>query len=95
MPMLHIEHAISDYLTWRAAFDRMASARENAGVIRQEVQQPVDDPHYVVVDLEFATRAEAETFLAFLRANVWSARDSAPALVGAPDAKVLQLGQCG
>ena len=87
---LHIEHAISDYPTWRAAFDRMAQARGHAGVRRHWVQQPVDDPNYVVIDLQFDTIAEAEAFRAFLQANVWVSRDNAPALVGAPQARILR-----
>ena len=90
MPTLHIEHAISDYGTWRAAFDRMASARENAGVRRHSVQQPVDDPAYIVVDLDFDTATEAAAFLTFLKTTVWASRGNAPALVGAPQARILQ-----
>ena len=48
MPTLHIEHAISDIVTWRAAFDRFADARARAGVLDARVQCPVDDPHHVV-----------------------------------------------
>ena len=29
---LHIEHAISDYVVWKGAFDRFASVREQSGV---------------------------------------------------------------
>lgn len=91
MPTLHIEHAISDYRTWRAAFDRMASARETAGVRRHSVQQPIDDPSYIVVDLDFDTAAEAAAFLTFLKTTVWVSREDAPALVGAPRTRILQL----
>jgi len=90
MATLHIEHAITDYRTWRAAFDRMASARENAGVRRHTVQQPVDDPDYIVVDLDFDTAADAAAFLAFLKTNVWASRENAPALLGAPQARILR-----
>jgi hypothetical protein len=54
--MLHIEHANTDCRTWRAAFDHMANARENAGVRHR---QPVDHPGYVVVDVDADTAADA------------------------------------
>ena len=56
MTTLHIEHPITDLATWRAAFDRFADRRRQGGVSAERVQQPVDDDHYVVVDLDFATR---------------------------------------
>ena len=44
----------------------------------ERVQQPVDDDHYVVVDLDFPTREQAERFLGFLESTVWASRDSSP-----------------
>jgi hypothetical protein len=90
MPTLHIEHAISDFETWKTAFARFAPARAGAGVLRHRVSRPVDDPCYVVVDLDFTTADEARRFLAFLHANVWSAPSSAPALAGAPQTRILE-----
>ena len=63
MPTLHIEHAISDLDTWLSAFNRFADARQQAGVRAESIQRPVDDPTYIVVDLEFDTVEEAEGFL--------------------------------
>ncbi|GEL20679.1 hypothetical protein [Pseudonocardia asaccharolytica] len=90
MPTLHIEHAITDFPTWKAAFDRFGEARERSGVRRHHVQRPVGDPHYVVIDLDFDTVPEAEAFLDFLQANVWSSRENAPALAGTPQARILE-----
>ena len=90
MTTLHIEHAISDFGTWNAAFERFAEARATFGVRAQRVQRPIDDPHYVVIDLDFDTPDEASRFLGFLRAKVWSDASNAPALVGAPLTKILQ-----
>jgi hypothetical protein len=91
MATLHIEHPVTDYGTWKAAFDRFAELRERSGVRGHRIQQPVDDAHYVVIDLDFQTPGEAEQFLGFLRANVWASPENAPALAGTPQAKVLQL----
>lgn len=90
MATLHIEHSIVDFDTWTTAFDRFAGVREQSGVRRQQVQRPVDDPKYVVIDLEFDTVAEAEAFLGILRARVWSNPENSPALVGTPETKILE-----
>jgi hypothetical protein len=87
---LHIEHAIVDFDAWRAAFDRFAETRARAGVLRHRVHRPVDDPRYVVIDLDFRTAAEAESFLAFLRQNVWSSPVTAPALAGDPVTRIIE-----
>ena len=86
MATLHIEHPVTDFATWSEAFARFADARQQGGVRGARVQQPVDDPAYVVIDLDFDTVPEAEKFLAFLQENVWPSSQNAPALAGAaPD----------
>jgi hypothetical protein len=84
MPTLHIEHPITDFATWKGAFDRFAPQRAQAGVLAERVRQPVDDPLYVVVDLDFPTAEAAAQFLTFLRTQVWSSPSSSPALAGQP-----------
>ena len=90
MVTLHIEHPITDYRTWRAAFDGFAQRRTAAGVRAARIAQPVDDQHYIVIDLDFATIEEAATFLAFLQNTVWASAASAPALAGVPRTSILQ-----
>jgi hypothetical protein len=90
MTTLHIEHPITDLGTWRAAFDRFAERRLQGGVRAERIQQPVDDDHYVVVDLDFATRDQAERFLGFLESTVWASRDASPALAGTPRTRILE-----
>jgi hypothetical protein len=90
MPTLHIEHAISDLATWLGAFGAFGDARREAGVVSERIQQPVDDPHYIVVDLEFDSVAKAEAFRNFLQEVVWASPDNAPALAGAPRTMILQ-----
>jgi hypothetical protein len=95
IPTLHIEHQVTDYTTWKGAFDRMAEFREKSGVLHHRVQRPVDGPGHVVIDLDFGTTSEAESFLDFLRTTVWSARENSPALVGTPQAKIFELVEGG
>ncbi len=70
MPTLHIEHAIVDFAQWKTAFERFAGRRTQSGVLAHRLQRPVDDSHYIVIDLDFGTTAEAERFLQFLHTKV-------------------------
>lgn len=90
MNTLHIEHPISDYPTWKAAFDRFAHVRKQAGAHHERVRRPIDDEHYIVIDIDFAEAASATRFLTFLQTTVWATPANSPALVGTPDARVLE-----
>lgn len=90
MSTLHIEHAITDLPTWLAAFGRFADARRNAGVRGERIYQPVDNPNYVVIGLDFDTADEAKAFLQFLETVVWANPANSPALEGSPRAMVLE-----
>ena len=88
---LRIEHAIHDYDQWKAAFDNCARVRANAGVRGHAIRRPVEDPHYLMLDLEFDTADAAGKFAQFLEQQVWSSPDSAPALAGVPRTRLLEL----
>jgi hypothetical protein len=90
MPVLHIEHEMSELAVWLDAFNKMAPAREAAGVTRTEVYRPSDDPNYVVINLSFENLDAATTFREFLINQIWASPNSAPALVGPPTARVLE-----
>jgi len=90
MATLHIEHPVTDFGTWKAAFDRFAEVREKSGVRGHRILRPVDDARYVVIDLDFQTVAEAEKFLDFLKTSAWSSAQNAPALAGTPQARILE-----
>jgi hypothetical protein len=88
---LRIEHAISDYDVWRAAFDRFSDARARAGVLEFVIRLPVDDPLYLMLDLEFESRASAERFATFLETQVWTSAEASPGLAGAPRVRILDV----
>jgi hypothetical protein len=90
VPTLHIEHAITDLDTWLSAFNRFADARRQAGVRAERIQRPVDNPAYIVVDLDFGTVEEAGAFLRFLQDQVWAIPENAPALAGTPSTLILE-----
>lgn len=90
MITLHIEHPITDYPTWRTAFDRFAPARTAGRVHAARVAQPIDDEHFIVIDLDFDTIEDATSFLDFLQDTVWASPSNAPALAGAPRTSILR-----
>ena len=89
MATLHIEHPISDLNTWVTAFHHFGEARANAGVIAQRVHQPVDDQHYIYVELDFSSVEGATSFKQFLESVVWASPENSPGLAGTPNARVL------
>ncbi len=90
MASLLIEHAISDFDLWHDAFMRFAARRKEGGVLHERIMQPVDDPHYVLIDLEFLTLDEARAFQKILDKRVWSTPANSPALVGTPRARLVR-----
>ena len=90
MHHLQIEHPISDFDTWKRAFDGFADFRQQSGVRLYRVLRPTDDPNYVIIELEFDSSSEAEAFLAALRRNVWSSREAAPALRGELQTRIVE-----
>jgi hypothetical protein len=90
MTTLHIEHAITDFATWKNAFDRAEPYRVEGGVLSHEIRQPADDPAYVVIDLEFADAEAARRFLDFLENRIWASSESSPALAGKPSTSILE-----
>lgn len=91
MVTLHIEHAITEYDTWKQAFDRFADMRLNSGVRRHRIHRPADDDRYVLIDLDFGDADDASKFLDFLTTRVWSTSANAPALIGTPQTRILTL----
>lgn len=95
MTTLHIEHPIADFDQWKAAFDRFGPARERSGVLAHRVYRPLDDPRYVLIDLDFAAPGEARSFLEFLREKVWASPENSPALAGPPTTRLVNLAESG
>jgi hypothetical protein len=89
MPTVQFEHAIRDFAMWKAAFDRDPIDRRGLGVRRHRVDRQLDDPNYVIGELEFDTTAEAQACGVALR-ELWSSAAAAPALVGAPQLRIVE-----
>jgi hypothetical protein len=62
VPTPHSEHAIKDFDLWNTTFQRFSEHRQQAGVLQHRILRPVDDPRYVVIDVDFETITKAEAF---------------------------------
>lgn len=71
MYMLRIEHPVPNYEGWKQAFDSDPVDRKRSGVRRYQILRPLDNPNYVMIDLEFDTLREAEALFTAMR-GVWA-----------------------
>jgi ribosomal protein L35AE/L33A len=87
MAVLRIEHPVPDYGLWKRAFDADPVGRERSGVRRYQVMRAVDDPNYVLIDLEFDSPGEAQALLDKMRV-VWER--VAGSVVSDPKARIVE-----
>jgi hypothetical protein len=71
MPILRIEHSVGDFDMWKQAFDGDPVDRKGSGVRRYQVLRSVDDPNYVMIDLEFDTTEAAQGLLDAMQ-QIWA-----------------------
>jgi hypothetical protein len=86
MHILRVEHSVSDFDAWKQVFDSDPIGRKERGVRRYRILRQVDDPSYVLIDLEFDSSDEAETFAAALR-EVWGRVD----VMRDPQARIVEV----
>ncbi len=70
MITLQIEHKVPSFEGWKKAFESDPINRKKSGVLHYGIFRPVDDPNYVIVDLEFEHLKDAEDILESLR-KLW------------------------
>lgn len=70
MLILQIEHKVPNFDGWKKAFDSDPVNRKKSGVRRYRILRPVNDPNYVIIDLEFDNLSDAEAVLASLH-SLW------------------------
>jgi hypothetical protein len=86
---VRIEHPVKSFDSWKMAFDRDPVDRKGSGVLKYRVFRPVDDPAFVLIDLDFETTGAASNFLTAMR-QVWASPAAAPALGGTPKVAVVR-----
>ncbi|HEU5346455.1 MAG TPA: hypothetical protein VFU60_19050 [Ktedonobacterales bacterium] len=88
MVILRIEHPVPDYATWKRAFDNDPAGRQRSGVRRFHILRALDDPNFVMIDLEFETNGEAEALLAAMR-EIWGRVEGA--VMWNPQARIAEV----
>ena len=88
MPTLRIEHAVPDFAGWKRAFDSDPADRKGSGVRRYQVSRSVEDPNYVMIDLEFDSVTDAEGLLAKMR-RVWGSSEGQRVMRN-PQARIVE-----
>jgi hypothetical protein len=84
--ILRVEHPVGDFERWREAFDSDPEDRQRSGVHSYRIMRSLEDPNYVLIDLEFKAPEPAEAFLARLR-QLWSRVE----VMRDPRARVVEL----
>ena len=70
MIILHIEHTVMHFENWKTSFEGFSELRQKTGVRRFQIARQVDNPNFVMIDLEFERLQQAETLLAAVQ-DVW------------------------
>ena len=61
---------MTDFASWKEAYDAFADSRKSAGVNSEQVRRLVGQPNQVMIDLDFASVEAAKGFLEFLETQV-------------------------
>jgi hypothetical protein len=88
MYILRIEHPVPDFDGWKKAFDSDPVGREKSGVRRYQILRPIDNPNFVMIDLEFDTVRQAEALLAAMRV-VWGRVEGT--IMMNPQARIVEI----
>lgn len=92
MTVLHIQQAVPDFEAWKRAFDSDPMDRRRSGVRRYQVYRRVDDPNFVLIDLEFDEAADAQRMLANLQ-RLWAGPGGS--VMRSPEAWILDVVESG
>ena len=88
MYTLCIEHPIPSYEKWKQAFDSDPVGREKMKVRRYQILRPVDNPNYVMIQLEFDTASDADALLNAMH-TVWSRVEGT--IMTNPKAQIVEI----
>lgn len=87
MFILRIEHPVPNFEGWKKAFESDPVGREKSGVRRYRILRPIDDPKYVMIDLEFDTVMQAEALLGAMRV-IWGRVEGK--IMTSPQARIVE-----
>lgn len=88
MYTVRIEHPVTEWESWKHAFDRDPLDRKGSGVKRFRVQRATDDPKYVMIDLDFEALDQAERMMRALQ-EMWG-RVQREGMIGDQRARIVE-----
>lgn len=88
MYILQIEHSVPDYEGWKKAFESDPINRKHSGVNHYRISRKIEDPNYIIVDLEFDNLNEAGACHAKLK-NLWSRVEGS--VMNNPQSRIIEV----
>jgi hypothetical protein len=88
MIILQLEHSVLNFDGWKKAFESDPVGRQRGGVVRYSILKKIDDPNYVIINLEFDKQEQAENFLELLK-QLWGKVEGS--VMNRPQARILQV----
>ncbi|HKC36425.1 MAG TPA: hypothetical protein VKB95_10200 [Chitinophagaceae bacterium] len=88
MIVLQIEHPVTDYGSWKKAFDIDPVNRKQSGVKRYRIFRQTDNPNYVIIELEFDKLDEAKNLLAALK-GIWKQIEGK--IITRPKTRIIEM----
>jgi hypothetical protein len=88
MPIVRIEHAVPNFEGWKHAFAKDPLDRKRSGVTRYQVFRSVEDPNFVMIDLEMGSLPEAEDMVVKLN-QLWAGPGKA--VTQDPQARIVDV----
>lgn len=88
MIILQIEHPVPDYNSWKKAFDIDPVNRKQSGVKRHRIFRQIDNPNYLIIELEFDKLEEAKELLEALR-GIWKQVEGK--IITGPKARIIEM----
>jgi ribosomal protein L35AE/L33A len=88
MIVLQIEHLVPDYNGWKKAFDSDPVNRERSGVKRYRIFRQVNNPNFVILELEFDSLVEAESLSGALQ-KLWKQVEGKVMI--SPQARIVEI----
>jgi quinol monooxygenase YgiN len=84
---LQIEHRVCDFDAWKKAFDNYTPFQSEDCVHRYRIFRSLDNPNYVMIDLDFERSSEANKFVEAMQ-QLWERVEGK--LIDRPQVRIVE-----